>query len=84
MQELNASLASWLMTLNGGAADSLKGQEVLQRDLDKLEHWAINKGMKFNKNKCQILHTGWNNTGDKHKLGEKWHDNVILGSICEC
>ena len=33
----------------GGADDSLEGQEALQRDLDRLEHWAIINGMKFKK-----------------------------------
>ena len=33
----------------GGAADSLEGQEALQRDLARLEHWAIINGMKSNK-----------------------------------
>ncbi|KAK4831051.1 hypothetical protein QYF61_014983 [Mycteria americana] len=56
----------------GGAVDSLEGQEALQRDLDRLEHWAILNGMKFNKNKCQILHLGQSNAGHKYKLGEKW------------
>ncbi|KAK4819782.1 LOW QUALITY PROTEIN: hypothetical protein QYF61_011382 [Mycteria americana] len=36
----------------GGAVDSLKGQEALQRNLNRLEHWTIISGMKFNKNKC--------------------------------
>ncbi|KAK4811153.1 hypothetical protein QYF61_019784 [Mycteria americana] len=52
----------------GGADDSLEGQEALQRDLDRLEHWAIVNGMKFNK----ILHLGWSNAGHKYKLGEEW------------
>ena len=56
----------------GGAVDSLKGQEALQRDLDKLEHWAIISGMKFNKSKCRILPLGWSNARHKYKLGEEW------------
>ncbi|KAK4811903.1 hypothetical protein QYF61_017427, partial [Mycteria americana] len=42
----------------GGAVDSLKGREALQRDLDRLGLWAITSCTKFNKNKCQILHQG--------------------------
>ncbi|KAK4806808.1 hypothetical protein QYF61_005604 [Mycteria americana] len=56
----------------GGAVDSLKGQEALQRDLDRLEHWAIINGMKFDKTKCRILHLTWSNAGHKYKLGEEW------------
>ncbi|KAK4824368.1 hypothetical protein QYF61_014028 [Mycteria americana] len=59
-------------TKQGGAVDSLEGQEALQRDLDRLEHWAMINGMKFNKSKCRILHLGWSNAGHKYKLGEEW------------
>ena len=39
-------------------ADSLKGRDTLQRDLDKLESCAITNCVKFNKDKFQILHQG--------------------------
>jgi len=36
----------------GGAVGSLEEQEALQRDLDRLEHWATFQWMKFSKSKC--------------------------------
>jgi len=42
----------------GGAVDSLEGQEALQRDLDRLEHWTIINSTKFYKFKYWILHLG--------------------------
>ncbi|KAK4824906.1 hypothetical protein QYF61_021421 [Mycteria americana] len=72
----------------GGAVGSLERQEALQRDLDRLEHWAVINGMKFKKSKCQILHLGWSNAGHKYKLGEEWLESspaerglgVLVGS----
>ncbi|KAK4826998.1 hypothetical protein QYF61_013098 [Mycteria americana] len=57
------SLEKWLGRCTSGwvGVDSLA--EALQRDLDRLEHWAMINGMKFIKSKCQILH--------KYKLGEE-------------
>ncbi|KAK4829103.1 hypothetical protein QYF61_002141 [Mycteria americana] len=54
-----------------GAADSLEGQEALQRDLDRLGHGVIISGMKFNKSKCRILHLGRSNARHKYGLGEE-------------
>lgn len=31
----------------GGVIDSLEGREALQRDMDRLESWAMNNCMKF-------------------------------------
>ncbi|GAB0206497.1 cAMP-dependent protein kinase inhibitor alpha [Grus japonensis] len=55
----------------GGAVDSLKGREALQRDLDRLESWAITNRMKFNKSTCWILHLGRGNPGYTYKLGDE-------------
>ncbi|KAK4824365.1 hypothetical protein QYF61_014025 [Mycteria americana] len=55
----------------GGVVDSLKHREALQRDLDRLESWAITNHMKFNKNKCRILYVGWGNPGYMYKLGTR-------------
>jgi len=55
----------------GGAVESLKGREVLQRDLHRLENWVITNCMKFNKSKCQILHLGQSNPGYTYKLEDK-------------
>ncbi|KAK4815838.1 hypothetical protein QYF61_008441 [Mycteria americana] len=49
-----------------------QGQEALQRDLDRSEHWAVTTSMKFNKSKCQILHLGRSNAGHTYRLGEEW------------
>ncbi|GAB0183508.1 mitochondrial enolase superfamily member 1 [Grus japonensis] len=55
----------------GGAVDSVEGGEALQRDLDKLENWAITNRMRFNKGKCQILHLGRCNPGYTYRLGDE-------------
>jgi len=56
----------------GGAVDSLKGRESLQRALDKGKGWAITNHMKLNKSKYWILHLGWGNPGCTYRLGDEW------------
>ena len=72
----------------GGAVDSLEGAEALQRDLVRLEHWAMINGMKLNKCKCRILRLGWSDARHKYKWGEEWLESspaerdlgVLVGS----
>ncbi|PKU29714.1 rna-directed dna polymerase from mobile element jockey-like [Limosa lapponica baueri] len=52
--------------------DTSQGKTTLQADLDWLEEWANKNLIKFNKDKCKVLHLGKHNPGVQHRLGSTW------------
>ncbi|GAB0186890.1 mitochondrial enolase superfamily member 1 [Grus japonensis] len=50
-----------------GAVDMLEGRDPIQRDL---ERWARANRMKFNKDKCKVLHVGQGKPN--YRLGGEW------------
>lgn len=49
-----------------------KSTDDTWKNLHKLEYWAISSGIKFNKDKCWMLHLGHSNVRHRQRLGDEW------------
>ncbi|CAM4599933.1 unnamed protein product [Lepidochelys kempii] len=53
----------------GGIANLEKDGDIIQEDLDDLVNWSNSNRMKFNSEKCKVMHLGINNKNFSYKLG---------------
>uniref|UniRef100_A0A452HYE6 Reverse transcriptase domain-containing protein n=1 Tax=Gopherus agassizii TaxID=38772 RepID=A0A452HYE6_9SAUR len=53
----------------GGIANTEKDRDIIQEDLDDLVNWSNSNRMKFNSEKCKVMHLGINNKNFRYTLG---------------
>ncbi|CAM4397635.1 unnamed protein product, partial [Lepidochelys olivacea] len=53
----------------GGIANLERDRDIIQEDLDDRVNWRNSNSMKFNSEKCKVMHLGINNKNFNYKLG---------------
>lgn len=48
----------------GGAVNTLHERIRIHNDFNRLEHWAGTNKIKLNRDKCRVLHLGYNKIND--------------------
>ena len=77
-----------------GEVDAWEGRASLQEDLHRLEEWANKNLIKFNKDKCNVLHMGKQNPEVQHRPRSAWRGSSSVerdlgsqwtaSSVCTC
>ena len=75
INDLDSGIVSKLVkfadnTKIGGVANTVAAAKVIQNDLDSIQNWADTWQMKFNREKCKVLHAGNKNVHYKYHMGD--------------
>ena len=54
-----------------GATDTVEGRDAIQRDMNRLDRWACDNLIKFNKSNCKVLHLGQGYLKCRYSLGRQ-------------
>ena len=58
--------------------DTVEDEEIVNDDLEALQHWSITNSMKFNVDICSVMHCGRLNRNIDYKLYEQ---KYVLQSV---
>nr|XP_038027551.1 olfactory receptor 14A16-like [Anas platyrhynchos] len=51
------------------------GGDAIQKKLERLERWSRVNLLKFNKEKCKVLHLGQGNSNYHYRFGDEWFES---------